>query len=95
MRKMRIEDRTVIMRFDVSDGDGVCDRYHLTTANTVVHEQANSELVREHSFPNMLQGMAFIIEQTGCAEVVDNLLAYSANDTVRNEGEQPSWWSRT
>lgn len=83
MKHRKVVDRTVVAQIDVSDGDGVVDRYTVTSANTVIRQDARGETVRELAFSNITEAFAFAIEQTGFASVVDELLDYSIYDEVR------------
>jgi hypothetical protein len=87
---MTCGDRTVIARFDVSDSERVCERYHMTAANTVIHESVCTGEVREKGFPDAVKALAFCIEQTGWANVVDELLDYSADTAIRDTAKLPA-----
>ena len=83
MRTRKVEDRKIVATFDVTDGRQTVDRYNVTSANTVIVQNVNGETTWEHAFPTLMLALAFAIEQTGCASVVDHLLGYASDDTIR------------
>ena len=87
IKPIRIEDRYLIAVFDVRDeaddpsgAPVVCDRYGLTTANTVVRIdwRKPASIQREWQFLSATAALAFCIEQTGWGTVVEHLPSWEA-----------------
>lgn len=83
LRQRNVEDRQSLTVFDVTDVDGVCERVHVTNANTVIIQKRDSEYVQEKSFLTAVEALAYAINYVAWGSVVDELLDMSEHDEVR------------